>query len=321
MSNSTIETDVSTLQARWRADLAALPSTPDNIPSFFFGHGSPMLVSKPSFMPRVGEKVMQWGGPNGPLATFLRDFGPALLEKYNPKAIVVFSAHWETDNVRLVTDYAAENPLLMDYYNFPPEMYRLQFKSHGDSVVSKRVVELFKEAGLKARLTPKTEPRGDDGRGYPGPGLDHGVFIPFSIMFGEELKSVPVIQASIDSSLSPEDNIAIGRAMRQLRRESILLLSGGLTLHNLRDFQSMSPFTAKDLHKDFDKAIINAVNVADSKERKKELIGLTTHTGFRAAHPREEHFVPIYVALGAGEEDGDAKLIGDIFGAKTVAFF
>ena len=54
-------------------------------------------------------------------------------------------------------------------------------------------------------------------------------------------------------------------------------------------------------------------------ERKRKLIALTQHPGFRASHPREEHFVPIYVALGAGEQ-GEAKMIGDLFGAKTVAF-
>ena len=59
-------------------------------------------------------------------------------------------------------------------------MYDVKFKSHGDTTIAERVVELFKEAGLKARLTPKTEARGDDGRGFSGPGLDHGVFVPFS---------------------------------------------------------------------------------------------------------------------------------------------
>lgn len=53
-------------------------------------------------------------GPKGSLANFLKDLGPALLKKYEPKAIVVFSAHWETNNGALVTDYGEENPLLMD---------------------------------------------------------------------------------------------------------------------------------------------------------------------------------------------------------------
>ncbi|KAF7307724.1 LigB domain-containing protein [Mycena kentingensis (nom. inval.)] len=315
-----IITDIPTLQNNWRAALDTLPSTPDNIPSFFFGHGSPMLVSPPSFdrSSRFGSEVVQWGGPQGALATFLRDFGPAILVKYRPKAIVVFSAHWETADTRMVTDYGDENPLLYDYYNFPPEMYEIAFKSRGDSAVAQRVVDLFTEAGLPARLTPKLEPRGKDGRGFMGPGLDHGVFVPFSVMFGESA-SIPIIQASIDSNLSPEANIAVGRAVAQLRKENVLVLSGGLTMHNLRDFTCMAPFTARDVHKDFHLAISAAAREEDGAERTRKLKALTAHPGFHAAHPREEHFVPIYVALGAGG-DGDTKLIADIFGAHTIAF-
>ena len=105
----------------------------------------------------------------------------------------------------------------MDYYGFPPELYRLKFDSRGDSDLSKRVVDLFKEAGQKARTSPKTEGRGIDGRGFEGPGLDHGVFVPFRLMFGEEFREIPIVEVSIDSSLSPEANWDIGRAVKKLR--------------------------------------------------------------------------------------------------------
>lgn len=86
-------------RSEWRKALDELPPTPDNIPAFFFGHGSPMLV-----------------GSNGPLAQFLEDFGPKLLEKYKPKGIVVFSAHWEEMGQRLgvlLSDYLS--PQLLTY--------------------------------------------------------------------------------------------------------------------------------------------------------------------------------------------------------------
>ena len=56
-----------------------------------------------------------------------------------------------------------------------------------------------------------------DGRGFQGPGLDHGVFIPFRLMFGEDFHSVPIVQASIDGSLSPERNWSLGKAITKLR--------------------------------------------------------------------------------------------------------
>ena len=113
----------------------------------------------------MGE-VWKTMGPTGPLAAFLEDFGPALLKKYKPKGIVVFSAHWESSGERLgmssmsprsplielclttahpVTDYGDENPLLYDYYGFQPALYQLKFKSRGDSALSQRVVHLYKE--------------------------------------------------------------------------------------------------------------------------------------------------------------------------------
>lgn len=87
-------------QSQWRQALAELPSTPDNIPAFFFGHGSPMLTMPGDSSNGMG-RVLKHTGSKGPLANFLRDFGPSLLEKYKPKGIVVFSAHWDTYGERL----------------------------------------------------------------------------------------------------------------------------------------------------------------------------------------------------------------------------
>ena len=66
-------------------------------------------------------------------------------------------------------------------------------------------------------MTTKDETRGRDGRGFEGPGLDHGVFVAFKLMFGEEFRSVPIVEASIDESMSPEANWALGRAITSLR--------------------------------------------------------------------------------------------------------
>ncbi|KAF9452866.1 Extradiol aromatic ring-opening dioxygenase [Macrolepiota fuliginosa MF-IS2] len=302
-------------QVKWRKALEELPATPAKIPSFFFAHGSPVLA-----FPDDGQTdpMMAYQGPRGSLAAFLRDFGPALLKKYNPKGIVVFSAHWETLGERLVTDYGDNQPLLMDYYGFPPQLYQLKFVSRGDAELSKRVVDLYKEHGYLARTTSKLEPRGEDGRGFQGPGLDHGVFVPFRLMFGEEFTDIPIVQVSIDSSMSPEKNWALGKAVAKLREEGILVLSGGLTAHNLRDRRSFSPTSASEDHKAFDRAIHSAINIADAGQRKKALFDLTQHTGFRASQPREDHFVPLYVAAGAGE--GEVRVICDLYGIPTFAF-
>jgi hypothetical protein len=149
----------------WQDRLATLPGSPNHIPAFFFAHGSPVLTfsNDPPNPNPLMRALVKNGGKESPQADFLRDFGPALLAKYQPKGILVFSAHWETEGDQLggslfrtrvnlccsirntVTDYGEENPLLMDYYNFSPDFYQLKFSSRGDAQLSQRVVELFHE--------------------------------------------------------------------------------------------------------------------------------------------------------------------------------
>ncbi|KAF8630382.1 hypothetical protein AX15_002941 [Amanita polypyramis BW_CC] len=315
-----LKMSLSNTQIAWQKALDALPATPDNIPAFFFSHGSPVLAVPASYT-RSGSfgEMGRYMGPDGPLATFLKDFGPVLIKKYKPKGIVVFSAHWETRGERLVTDYGDENPLLMDYFGFPSDVYKLKFKSRGDSALARRVVELFNKAGDRARTTTKLEPRGDDGRGFEGPGIDHGVFVPFRIMFGSDFTEIPIVQVSIDSSLNPEKNWAIGKAVTELRKEGILVLSGGLTVHNLGDMSGFAPSTAKSAHHQFEEAVLRATEISNASERKTAMMALPLHPGFRASHPRAEHFIPVYIAGGAGEEGGSVVL-AQAYGTLTVAF-
>lgn len=149
-------------------------------------------------------------------------------------------------------------------------------------------------------------------------GLDHGVFVPFIHMFLEQPFPLPVIEVSIDSSLDPDREIALGKAVESLRDEGILILSGGFVIHNLRDFKQFSPDTASEQVKDFQRTVIKAAE-SSQNHRLDQLKQVVGHPGFRLAHPREEHFVPIYVAAGAGSQ-GEAKVLCDLHGAVTIAF-
>ncbi|KAK4047207.1 hypothetical protein OIO90_006270 [Microbotryomycetes sp. JL221] len=307
----------------WRAQLNDLPSleqTNGKVPSFFLAHGQPGLIWPPT-LPARDSPLAETQGPDGPLANFLKDLGPKLIDLYKPKAIVVFSAHWETRNGTLVSDYGDENPLLMDYFGFPKELYQIKFQSKGDHEVAQRVVDLLKQAGKPARLTTKLEARGDDGRGFKGPGLDHGVFVPFKLMFSDEC-SVPIVQVSIDSSLDPEAEYALGAALEPLRSEGVLIVSGGLTIHTFRDFGAFSPKTASEVYTSFEQSIVDAAAVVDASKREKALKSLVHHPGFRSAHPREEHFVPLYIAAGACDKSPEtrARTIFGAHGCKTIAF-
>jgi aromatic ring-opening dioxygenase catalytic subunit (LigB family) len=88
----------------WQDRLATLPGSPSNIPAFYFAHGSPLLVvskDDPASQTPLMRPLVEHTGLESPLANFLRDFGPALLSKYQPKGILVFSAHWETEGEQL----------------------------------------------------------------------------------------------------------------------------------------------------------------------------------------------------------------------------
>lgn len=305
-------------QNEWRMALDSLPPTPEKIPAFFFGHGSPMLIARQDLNSPMPIAM----GSEGDLAKFLRDFGPALRAKYKPKGIVVFSAHWETIGARHVTDYGDKNPLLMDYFGFEPYFYQQTFESKGDRALAERLVQLYKEAGQKAKLSGVRESRGWDGRTSPpsqGPGFDHGVFVPFKLMFGDKVDDVPIVQVSIERSGDPEQNWAVGKAVSKLREEGILILAGGLTVHNLRDPRQFSEKAASPNVKMFDQAITVAASQSQLDERKQSMFNLVKHDGFAQAHPSAEHFVPLYVAAGAGEEGG-VQVISAIYSAPTIAF-
>ncbi|BGP12106.1 hypothetical protein JCM10213_005213 [Rhodosporidiobolus nylandii] len=322
--------EVYTTPEEWKRELDALPSLEETggaIPSVFLAHGQPMLIYPPHLSvgsSRLGAIAdIQGPLPNGLLARFLSDLGPALLEKYKPKAVVIFSAHWETRGGGVVTDYGEENPLLYDYFGFPSDLYNVNFKSSGDHALAERVVTLLKDAGVPSRLTSKLESRGEDGRGFEGPGLDHGVFVPLLLALGEK-PSIPVIQVSIDAALTPASEYALGAALEPLRKEGVLIMSGGLTIHTFREFDAFSPKTARGIYRDWERAIVEAAAVEEPTARKSALFSLIHHPAFRSAHPREEHFVPLYIAAGAADEASKegkkARTVCGLWGAKTVVF-
>ncbi|SCZ89009.1 BZ3500_MvSof-1268-A1-R1_Chr1-1g00890 [Microbotryum saponariae] len=338
---------VNTTPEEWRKAIAALPAlteTEQRIPAIFLAHGQPMLITPPELL--SDERKASLGevqGPNGALVQFLKDLGPALVEKYNPKAIVVLSAHWESRGGALVSDWQDENPLLFDCqshapnftftdkrrltissvftdFGFHPALYKVEFHSSPDHALSERVVHLLKSSNISARLLGPTEKRGDDGRGFRSTGLDHGVFVPFKHMFTDNCP-IPIVQVSINQSLLPQDEYDLGAALEPLRSEGVLIISGGLTIHTFQDFNAFSLSKSPEIYKEFEKSIIDAAAIDDPVKRKKALFDTAQHPGFRKAHPREEHYAPIWIAAGAADKQGGkASTLMGHHGCKTIAF-
>ncbi|KAI8925817.1 Extradiol ring-cleavage dioxygenase, class III enzyme, subunit B [Entophlyctis helioformis] len=276
------------------------------MPVVSLAHGSPMLIMPESAGKSKFDDVNSIGGPNGRLATFLTEFGPFLLDEYKPKALVVFSAHWETSNGVEIMSYD-KNHLLYDYYGFPKELYNLDFQSNGSPAIASRIASLLAAAHIPARTITK------------GRGLDHGVFVPFLKMLPNPVP-IPIVEVSMHT-LDPHALLALGAALSPLRDEGILIISGGLSIHTFDEFDAWDPAKAPQGFKDFEQAVKDSVLAPTVAERNDRLVATTTHPFFRRAHPREEHFVPVYVAAGAGSDDGDkAVVVSGLHGAITMMF-
>jgi 4,5-DOPA dioxygenase extradiol len=198
-----------------------------------------------------------------------------------PRAILISSAHWET-NVPMLTG-SAKPETIHDFSGFPEPLYRLRYPAAGAPDVAQRAQALLKEAGFTAAI--------DGCRG-----LDHGAWAPLLYAYPEA--DVPVVQLSVQPELGPRHHLAVGRALRKLSDEGVLIIGSGHMTHNLRDWARGAGAPA-DYAREFQDWV---------KERieKKELDALADYRarspqGVRA-HPSEEHFLPLFVALGAAAE-------------------
>lgn len=132
----------------------------------------------------------------------------------NPKAIILFSAHWEENDWTMI-DYDTP-PHYYDYYGFPPQTYNLTYPIRSNADLRNRVKDHLKGEGINLKSDLK--------RGY-----DHGVFIPLMLMYPKA--NVPIIQISLLKSLSPEAHYRMGVALRGLKKEGFLILGSGASVH------------------------------------------------------------------------------------------
>ncbi|MGH1367955.1 MAG: DODA-type extradiol aromatic ring-opening family dioxygenase [Maritimibacter sp.] len=216
-----------------------------------------------------------------------------------PKAVLMVSGHWEAEDVRVMSNAAP--PMLYDYSNFPPHTYDIVYPAPGAPAIARRTVELLEAAGIKAVL--------DDERGF-----DHGTFVPAFIMYPEA--KVPVFQVSMLHSYDPEAHFEIGRSLRALRDEGVLIVGSGLSYHNLAKFGP----GAKEPSMGFD-AWLNETLALSPEARTKALLDWESAPFARVAHRREDHLVPLFSALGAAETSKATRVYheDDIFGGVTAS--
>jgi 4,5-DOPA dioxygenase extradiol len=242
------------------------------LPTLFIPHGGgPCFFMDPA------------GGPPDPMWRPMQAYLAGLIDSLpeRPRAILLVSGHWEEAQV---TVHAGARPgLLFDYHGFPEHTYRLRWDSPGSPGVAARVKALLEGAGF---------PVGDE----QARGWDHGVFIPMMVAVPDA--DIPLVQLSLRKDLDPAAHIAIGRALAPLRDEGVLIVGSGMSFHNLR---ARGPHVTP-IADEWDAALVVAVTDSDPERRAARVAAWDTLPHARFAHPREEHLLPLMVALGAGGE-------------------
>lgn len=238
------------------------------IAPIFVGHGSPMMAIE-----------------DNACSQFLEDHGNQL----KPKAIVIFTAHWESPVTR-ISSRDGVYPMIYDFGGFPRALFEMQYPAKGSVQVASEVASRLEADEIEYVMDTER-------------GIDHGTWVVLSRMFPDA--AVPVVQVSIHPFLPPAQQFAIGAALRGLDEDNILIVGSGATVHN---FGYLNP-TARQPDAwavEFDDWLVEKIQAQElpSLFRYEELAPY----GKRAV-PRPDHFVPVFIAMGSGNPDRKAEVI------------
>ncbi len=233
------------------------------LPSLFLSHGAPTLPIDPSL-------------PSGA-------FGTLAAELPRPRAILMLSAHWETPAP--VASTAAKPETIHDFYGFPRALYEIRYPAPGAPELAQQAATLLAQGDIAAT----TEEHG----------LDHGAWVPLLLMFPQA--DVPVAQLSIQPHRDPTHHYRVGRALRPLADDGVMIIGSGQITHNLR---------AADFHarpEDADPRVAEFTDWFEARLASRDIESLLDYRRLapHAAlmHPRDEHLLPVFAALGAAPDD------------------
>lgn len=237
-------------------------------PSLFISHGAPLFALDPGM---AGAALSSMGR-----------------EHPRPKAVLVVSPHWASARLRVGAH--ATPATIHDFGGFPAPLYALQYPAPGNPALAARVQTLLAQAGLEAALDPTR-------------GLDHGAWVPLMHLFPEA--DVPVVPLSMDPREGPAYYLALGRALRPLRDEGVMIIGSGSITHNLYEFspqaavpqgyvRAFTDWFAERLEAQDTAALLDYRTRAPAAER---------------AHPTDEHLLPLMLAAGAASEHGTVTRI------------
>jgi 4,5-DOPA dioxygenase extradiol len=236
----------------------------------FVPHGSPMFALQP-----------------GAAGTAMSDVATRLTV---PRAIVVVSPHWETSVPTIGTATRLET--IHDFGGFDPRLFQIQYPATGCPEAAQQVVEALQAAGLPVQTDAQR-------------GLDHGAWVPLRQMFPDA--DVPVVPLSVQHHGGPQHAYRVGQALTPLAKQGFLIVASGNITHNLRDWQIIS-MTGQPTP-DYVQQFADWVHTQMTAGHTDALLNYrqTQPAGTRA-HPRDEHLLPLFTALGAAGTDATPQV-------------
>lgn len=238
------------------------------MPSYFFAHGAPSIVLEDNEYTQMLKKF--------------KDQTP------RPKAIVLFSAHWE-ESVQAIG--ASETyGTIYDFGGFQDELYEMTYPAKSDRSLSEQVRSLLLKHGIPSEF--------DDKRG-----LDHGAWAILKLLYPEA--DIPVVALSVNRFLTNEQQYQIGQALGELRKQDVLIIGSGGTVHNLRALNWRSE-GADEWAEQFDNWLQSKLESWDTEA----LFRYEEQAPYaREAVPTSEHFIPLLLVMGSGDANRQAKLL------------
>jgi 4,5-DOPA dioxygenase extradiol len=249
------------------------------ISTLFICHGSPTIAIE-----------------DNEYTKFLKELG----ENINPKAIVIFTAHWESD-ITTISSIDRNYDMIYDFGGFPEELYSIRYPAKGSTKIASKLHFALENHGIKSNM--------DTVRG-----LDHGTWVILRHMYPEA--NIPVIQVSVNPMLSPENQYEIGQAIQDLSKEDILVIGSGATVHNLWSIN----WEAKDPEAwavEFDNWLIDKIQSKDL-DSLFNYRNLAPHA--KRAVPREEHLVPLFITMGSGIGGNKSNLLYRSYDLGTLSY-
>jgi len=257
-------------------------------------------TSAPESMPgdrRMPALYLGHGAP--PLlddATWTRELAQWTARLPRPTGIVILSAHWESAPLA-ISATAAKTPLVYDFSGFPEHYYRMTYETP--------------DASDLGRLVRSVLPDTQELHEHSSRGLDHGAWVPLKVMYPDA--DIPVVQMSLPAN-DPDALIALGRRLQPLRDQGILLIGSGFLTHGLPFLTDWSPgATEPGWSRDFDAWAADALARGDVDQ----LARFREAPGMPYAHPTVEHFIPLFVTLGAATDPSarpETAITGSFYG-------